>query len=202
MAHKGNHTTETFFYRYPRISFKKGTMLIGADENPTGIFFIEKGFVKQYVVSPKGEVLMLTIFRPGAFIPLTWGLNKTINTSTFESLTEVVIYRAPKEDVVSFLKNNPDILFDRTQRLLLEISGLLERMQTIVLDSAYDRVVRVLIYFGKTFGPTLPFPLPHKEIAAWTGLARETVSLQIEKLVRQGKIQYSGRHLLIKKGFV
>ena len=78
MAHKGNHTTETFFYRYPRISFKKGTMLIGADENPTGIFFIEKGFVKQYVVSPKGEVLMLTIFRPGAFVPLTWGLNKTI----------------------------------------------------------------------------------------------------------------------------
>jgi len=199
MAHKIDIAVKSFFRKYPRISFRRGTILIQADENPTGISYIEKGYVKQYVISPKGEMLMLTIFKPGAFIPLTWGLNETTNASTFESLTDVTVYRAPREDIVSFLQNNPDILFDRTQRLLMGISGLLERMQTIVLDSAYDRVVRVLSYFGKKFGPNLPFPLPHKEIAVWTGLARETVSLQIEKLHAQGKIEYNGRNLLIKK---
>lgn len=185
---------EKFFHRYPRISFRKGTLLIGADENPTGISFIKKGFVKQYVISPKGQMLMLTIFKPGACIPLTWGINETPNTSNFESLTDGTIYRAPREAVVEFLKGHPDVLYDRTQRLLAGISGMLERLQTLALDDAYERVVRVIVYFGKLH---LPFSLPHKDIAAWTGLARETVSLQMEKLTRRGLIRYIGRSLEI-----
>ncbi|MBI4062610.1 Crp/Fnr family transcriptional regulator [Candidatus Gottesmanbacteria bacterium] len=192
MAHKVTLTVEAFFHRYPRISFKKGTLLIGADENPTGISFIGKGFVKQYVISPKGQALMLAIFKPGAFIPLTWGINETPNASNFESLTDVTLYRAPPEAVITFLREHPDVLYNCTQRLLAGLSGMLERLQMLALDDAYEKVVRVLVYFGKLH---IPFPLPHKEIAAWTGLARETVSLQMEKLIHRGLIRYNGRTL-------
>ena len=185
---------EKFFHGYSRISFGRGPLLIGADDNPTGISFIEKGFVKQYVISPKGQTLMLTIFKPGAFIPLTWGINETPNTSNFESLTDVTLYRAPREAVITFLREHPDVLYDCTQRLLAGLSGMLERLQTLALDDAYEKVVRVIVYFGKLH---LPFALPHKEIAAWTGLARETVSLQMEELTRRGLIRYNGRTLEI-----
>lgn len=189
-----DQAVEKFFRTYSRISFKKGTLLIGADENPTGISYIEKGYVKQYVISPKGQTLMLAIFKPGAFIPLTWGINETPNASDFESLTDVMLYRAPREAVITFLWEHPDVLYDCTQRLLAGISGMLERLQTLVLDDAYEKVVRVIVYFGKLH---LPFSLPHKEIAAWTGLARETVSLQMEELARTGLIRYKGRTLEI-----
>lgn len=188
-----------FFFDFPRYTVRKGTIFISADENPTGISFIEEGFVKQYVISPKGESLMLTIYKPGSFIPLAWGLNETPNKSNFESLTDIVVNRAPRESVVMFLKEHPDILYDRTQRLLLGISGMLERLETLVLDRARVRVARVLLYFGESFrkessrSVRIPFSLPHKEIAAWTGLARETVSLELAKLVKKQVIHYQKR---------
>jgi CRP/FNR family transcriptional regulator len=134
---------------------------------------------------------------------MMWVLNNVANKYHYEAVIATEIWRAPKEDVLKFLKDNPDIFIHFTKRLLLGVSGLLERLEHLVLESAYVKTVLLLLYYAKNFGVDqdsqlkLSVPLTHKEVASWIGTTRETASLQMESLKKKGLVGYEGRTLII-----
>ena len=46
---------EAFFIQYKYQVYKKGEILIRADDNPQGIFYLKEGHVKKYAISKKGD---------------------------------------------------------------------------------------------------------------------------------------------------
>ena len=78
------------------------------------------------------------------------------------------------------------------------------RVEGLTFDTAYRKVESLLLYFAKKFGEKkgkdtiIDYPLTHREIASWIGSARETVSLEIEKLKKNGIITVTKRTILIK----
>lgn len=193
-----------FFTKFTLLTYKKGEVIVRADDEPSGVFYLKKGLIRQYAVSSKGESLMIHVYRPGAFFPMTWTMNDTPNSYYFEAMTSVQLWRAPKEVVRGFLDEEPLILRDFTNRILLGVSGLLIRMELLVLSTAYDKTVELLVYFAKAIGEPvgnkgikIPVSLTHKEIAAWIGTTRETASLQMEEIARQGLIKYDRRQIVI-----
>ena len=117
-----------FFSQYKSQTFKKGQVLIRAGEDPEGIFYLLNGQVKQYAVSQKGDNLTVNIFKPVAFFPMSWAINKTSNNFYFEALTDVEIRLAPAVKVLEFVQSNPDVLFDLIKRLYSGMDGVLSRM--------------------------------------------------------------------------
>lgn len=195
---------EHFFQKFTFLSFKKNEVILRAGDTPPGIFYLKKGLVRQYVLSKKGEMLVIHIFRPGTFFLMMWALNSTPNTYYFDALSTVEVWRAPLTDVREFMKGNPELLFDLTSRLLLGLNGLLKRLEYLVLDPAYVKVASLLSYFAKTYGEKngdsiqIKLPITHKEIASWIGTTRETASLQIEDFKRKGLVSNKGRVMIIK----
>lgn len=192
------------FAEFPESSYVKGSIITRGDEQLTNGWYLMRGLVRQYVLSKSGDTLITHVFKPGACFPLTWILNEKANAYFYDALTPIVIKRVPREVVKEFYRQNPEELLKVTKRLLLGIAGLQERMQSLVLSSAYVKTAELLTYMTKAFGEeeakgkhALPFSLPHREIAAWIGTTRETASLQIEELKRRGLIQTKGRKLLI-----
>ena len=55
---------ETFYKQFTTRNYKKGEMLIRADDDPQGIFCLKKGYVRQYTISKNGFELTLHILRP------------------------------------------------------------------------------------------------------------------------------------------
>lgn len=201
------HKLEQFFQKFTLLSFKKGEMILRAGDTPAGIFYLKKGLVRQYILSKRGEILVIHIFRPGSFFMMMWAINNTPNTYHFDALTPVDVWRAPLSDVRDFIKKEPELLFDLTSRLLTGLEGLLKRFEYLVLDPAYAKVASLLSYFAKTFGEKngdgieIKLPITHKEIASWIGTTRETASLQIEDFKRRGLITNKGRTLVVKDLF-
>lgn len=193
---------EDFFSKYTKITYKKGEIILRADDPPAGAQYIKSGFVRQSFVSQSGEVLVLHIFKPGAFFPMTWIINDTSNRYYYEALTPVEIYRTPGGDLKKFLADTPRVTTHFMSRILFGVSGLLERMEHLVLASAYHKTVLLLLYYVKQFKDEkvkgkLKIPLTHKEIASWIGTTRETASLQIEALKKKGLISYDRRSIII-----
>ncbi|OGG23997.1 hypothetical protein A3A79_02260 [Candidatus Gottesmanbacteria bacterium RIFCSPLOWO2_01_FULL_43_11b] len=195
--------TERFFAPYTTLNYKKGETIIRAEDPPPGVYFLKKGSVRQYLVSPSGDTLMVHVFKPGSFFPLMWALNDIPNTFYFEALVDVEAHRAPKDKVVAFLKENADVLFYTLQRLLSGLHGIVTRIGHVILDDAYTKTALLLLYYSKNFGEranggiVLHVPLVHREIAAWIGTTRETASLQMEALKKKGIIETRGRQLII-----
>ena len=193
---------DDFFTKYTKLTYRKSEVILRAGDTPPGVLYLKKGIVRMSFVGTSGDTLVLHIFRPGSYFPMLWVINDTPNRYYFEALTPVEIFRSPREDVRQFLKQEPAALNHFMERILLCVSGLLERREHLVLASAYRKTIVLLLYYARQFTDEkvkgkLKIPLTHKEIAAWIGTTRETASLQIETLKKKKLILYDRRYIVI-----
>ena len=193
---------DAFFAKYTRLQYKKGEVVLRAGDPPAGVLYLKKGFVRMSFIAQNGEMLVLHVFKSGSFFPMAWVVNDAPNRYYFEALTPVELWRAPREDVDKVMREHPEILEDFTSRILMGLSGVLERMEHLVFETAYNKTILLLLYYAKNFSDAkkkgiLTIPLTHKEIAAWIGTTRETASIQIELLKQKKLILYERRYIII-----
>lgn len=187
---------ETFFTKHRHQIFRKGEILVRADDDPAGVFYLKEGIVKEYAISKKGDELIINVFKPIAFFPMSWAINNTPNQYFYEAITELNVWRAPKDRVIEFIKTNPDVLYDLTSRVFKGIDGMLTRMTYLMSGNAYARLVAELIIHAKRFG--IANRISEKDLAASSGMTRETVSREMKILKDKGLITFNKNILLIK----
>ncbi len=194
-----------FFARHKLLKYKKREVVLRAGDIPSGIFYLRKGFIRQYVISRDGEEFTAIIYKPGDLFPLLWALNERISNRTFEAMTAVELSRAPIDKFITFIKSEPTVLYRVTSRILNRVNALSERMEYLVLGNAYQRVASLIWIFASRFGEKVassilvPLPLTHKDIASLIGITRETTSIELKKLEKKNIIGYKGRMILVKK---
>lgn len=118
-----------FFKKFKNQRYKKGEVLIRADDEPSGVFYLLDGVVKRYSISPAGEELILNVFRPISFFPMSWVLNDTDSSHYFEAMTNVEVYKAPKKEFLNFISGKPEILLDLLSRIYHGLEGYMMRME-------------------------------------------------------------------------
>ena len=193
-----------FFSKFKKHHYKKGEVILRAGDSPQGVYFIDKGYVKDYTISKEGEELTLIIFKPEDFFPIRWVFNNTSNSHYFEAMTAVEIWRCPKEEFINFMVANPKIFFELTSHIATRLGGVMQRMEYLAFGNAYQKVASIIMICAERFGEKkengwiIHIPLTHKDIAMLVGMTRETVSIEIKKLERDGIIGYHGRLLFVK----
>lgn len=193
---------ENFFSRYKIQNVKKGSILITPHTRLTQIFYLKKGFVRLFIISPQGTELTLHIFKPPAHFPMLFSLNQRPNIYHFQAMTDVKLIAAPEKDVVNFLKSDQELLFYFSKRLFAGIEGLMVRIESIIFGNAYSRVISMLLYLAKHFGKEIDGEMvidnkfTHQDIAMLVGISREHTSIELEKLEKQ-KLIIIERHKII-----
>lgn len=194
---------DSYFTRFKHQIYKKGEILVRADEDPTGIFYLRKGIVKEYAISKKGDELVLNIFKPVSFFPMSWAINNTPNNYFFEAITDLEVWKIPKDQALTFIKNNPDILYDLLSRLYKGTDGLLTRITYLMSGNAYTRLITELLIQARRFGKqdnnkiSIEIKASEKELAAQSGMSRETVSREIKHLKDKKLLQFVKNTLII-----
>lgn len=195
---------EIFYQQFTVRKYKKGEILIRADDDPQGIFCLKKGYVRQYTISKNGLELTLHILKPTSYFPMVWAINGTPNVYYFEALTAVEVGRAPRDQVVQFIKDKPSIIFSLMSGLLEDYAETLTRVEHLVFSDAYRRVISILLYIANHFGePSKKGHVVHhrftqQDIATLVGIARETASNEMVKLEKKGLVKYIDHSMLFK----
>lgn len=195
---------ETFYKQFAIRKYKKGEMLIRADDDPQGIFCLTKGYVRQYTISKTGFELTLHILKPVSYFPMVWAVNGTPNVYYFEALTPAEVGRAPREQVVNFIKDKPTIIFELLSELIEDYAESLTRIEHLVFSDAYRRVISVLLYIAKHFGEEkgngiiVHHRFTQQDIATLVGVARETASNEMVKLEKKGLVKYVDHAILFE----
>jgi CRP/FNR family transcriptional regulator, cyclic AMP receptor protein len=192
---------EAFFTGYKKEFYKKGEIVIRADDEPGGIFYLEKGEIKMYLISRNGDEMVLTIFKPISFFPMSWGINGLQNRYYFEAMSDTTVWRAPRNDVLEFLKKNPEVTFDLLARLYRGLEGVLSRMVNLMKGSAYTRLITELTITAKRFGSVekngVRIFITESDLSAASGMTRETVSREMKILKEKGLVSFRKNVLLI-----
>ncbi len=195
---------EEFFKKFNVIHYKKHETILRAEEIPQGVYYLKKGYVRDYAISEQGDEFSFVIFKPGDLFPMGWVINNEPFVHYLESLTQTEIFRVPKDKFISFIKENPEVLFLFTKRMLYRLMGLMDRVEHMAFGNAHQKLASILIICAVRFGvkegknTTIQVPLTHKDLANLVGLTRETVSLELKKFQTENLISYRGKNIIIK----
>lgn len=194
---------ESFFAEFPEKSFGKGEIIVHAAESPPGVMYLVEGRVSQYDISPAGTTVVVNIFKPPAFFPMSWAINKTPNNYFFEAATDVRLHLAPADAAVTFLRNHPDVLFDLLARVYSGTDGMLRRMAHLMGGDARSRLRFELLNAAYRFGErqedgSIFVPLREGGLAEHSGLTRETINRHLQTLKEQGLVEISRRGFVLR----
>ena len=201
----GSNTLENFYSQYKILGYKKGDNIIRTDEIPQGVYYVVSGFVKMGIYLSNGREVTFNMFKPGSYFSLIWAIAGIDNRYYFQALTKTELRRAPKEKVLTFLKENPEVLYALTKRILIGLDGFLTNTEYMLFGDAYNRVLSVLFLFAKRFGikknksTIVSEPrLTHQDIANMAGITRETASITISQLEKDNLISYKNHQIIIE----
>lgn len=192
-----------FFTAFPLREFHKRELLIRPGEPLPGVFYLVEGRVSEYDVTPTGSEVVVNVFKPGAFFPMSAALNNTPNDYFFEASTKVKVHVAPPGSAAQFLQDNPDVTLDLLKRVYRGVDGVLRRMAHLMGGDAKSRLLFELLNAAHRFGEPQPdgsiyLGLREGDLARHSGLARETVNRNIQELKTAGLLEVGQGVIVLK----
>ncbi|HEX6258062.1 MAG TPA: Crp/Fnr family transcriptional regulator [Candidatus Saccharimonadales bacterium] len=192
---------EDFFSNYRLRKYAKGQVLLLNGDNADYVFYLVSGRVKQYDITYRGDEVILNVFKPTSFFPMSLAINKTPNPYTYEAETDVELRQAPSESVVAFLKAHPAVTFALLSRVYRGLDGLLGRVAYLMASSARGRLLYELVIIAKRHGDSqadeVEFAMTETDIASRAGLTRETVSREMKKLIHDNLVHLNQGTVII-----
>lgn len=192
-----------FFANSKPTFYKKGDIVLRAGAAHSGAFFLKKGFVKDSCFSNDGREFTLFIFKSGDLFSYNWIFNELPNEHAFRAMSDCIIYEKKREELVEYLKANPDVLFRIGQKISVRLRGVLQRIESMAFGSASQRVISTIKLLAERFGTensqgfTIPITFTQKDIAELIGISRETTSIEIKKLIDKGLLRRKKGHYIV-----
>ncbi|MGE5042293.1 MAG: Crp/Fnr family transcriptional regulator [Candidatus Levyibacteriota bacterium] len=200
-----NSRLSQFFLKYPARSFKKGQMILNMDvlDHPY-LYFIEKGYVRVYTLLPNGTQKTYIFYRPREVFPIIWTFNHINKHLFYEAMDTVTLRKVPRSEFMTYITNNPDMLFEVIHRIVDIHNIYVDRVDTLEYTNSYTRLISRLLSLANRFGQpdgnkvTIQIPVTHTDIANTIALTRETVSRDMEKLEKKGLVGKLNHFIVLK----
>ena len=198
-----NQKIKDFFSQYKIRRYDKGQIMIFPGDDPQHIFYIVSGVVRMYDVSYRGDEIVVNIFKSPAFLPMSWAINKTPNEYFYQAAGPVEVRLAEPDEVLTFVKENPDILYDLMSRVYRGTDAMLQRIVHLMGGSAKGRLMYEILIECRRFGENKPdgisiISITETELAARAGLSRETVSREMRKLIAEQLLTIKSGTITVK----
>src|SRR3989304_3757892 len=191
---------ENFFLKFKSSHFNKNEIILRAEDNLKDVFYLKSGYVRMYKLFEDGRELTLNIFKPGTFFEMSLAIANIKNPYFFQAITPVDLKKAPKDQVLEFAKQNPDVLYDLIRRVSIGHNALLSNIEHMLSGSAKHRIISTLYILSRRFGEKtarnhtiINLPLTHQIIASLASITRETATLTLNKLVKKELVYYKKR---------
>ena len=194
----------SFFYAHTRIQYKKGEVIIRPEDDPSGVFLIEWGFVKAYSITKYGEENLLLVRGSGSVFPLLWAFTGEHRFVSYEAMEETSMWRVGKADYLEFLEKNQDVLPIILDMALEAYRLHSERVMTLSYRTARERIVSFLLVTASRFGVEkdgiveINAPFRQTDIASSVNATRETTSRELNTLRKKGLLTSTNGHIGIK----
>jgi CRP/FNR family transcriptional regulator, cyclic AMP receptor protein len=183
-----------FFHTGQHLTYAKNEYIIGPDEAPRGVFFIESGLVKSYDITKYGEENLLVIRKEGEVMGLTWVITGKSKNIISTALAPTSVWLVSRERFIDFITHHPEASAPIIDTLadMYRLHG--ERIMTLEYRTVRERLASFLLTMANRFGTksshgiTINAPLKQQDIASSISATRETTSRSLALMQQQGII--------------
>jgi len=189
----------SFFKKYSSrttLKIKKGNIIFYEGDEPGKLYFVKKGFVKLYRSSPEGRSTIIYLYGPGSLLAIRALTTKEKKLKhTAEAITDVEVMTISEKDYLSALVDNPEYIIDLLSLFIDRLNYTERKLEGFILTDTTARTASFLTDLAERFGVRqeknieLPLILTHQTIAEFVGAFRETVTIAMNRLIKDGALQ-------------
>ncbi|HWT02365.1 MAG TPA: Crp/Fnr family transcriptional regulator [Pyrinomonadaceae bacterium] len=188
------------------IDYRRRRFIYRACDEADALYVIDRGRVKLCrVEDATGREAVIDIFAPGALFGESALYVAGPREKCAVAYENSRLVRIPVGDFKEAMGENRE-LYDYTFRLIGQRLSRAERLvANFALDAIPARLEKLLLEFSsrygvhETGGVLIDIPLPHREIASIVGSTRESVTVRLNAMRREGIIDFVNRKILIKR---
>lgn len=187
-----------FLTKYKTIKYKKGQVLVRPGDTFDKVIIEKEGFARVYQSNDESKEVSWPVLKPMWLYSWVAAFNKGKSQYFVETVTNMEAWAIPIEDFNKFLKEE---IYSEVIKGLIDLSL---KTEELILADAYTKVKILLADLANNFGKKsnkevlIDFNIPHRVLASITGLTRETVTLQILKMQKEGILENKKRTVVIK----
>lgn len=193
------------FYGNTRLQYKKNETIIRPQDEPSGVFLIEWGFVRAYTLTKYGEENSLLIRGSGSVFPLIWAFTGEHRQVTYDAMEPTSLWRVSKAEYLDFLEKNPEVMPIILDMAIEAYRLHSERVMTLSYRTARERIVSFLLATSTRFGIeqdgniVINAPIRHHDIASSVNTTRETASRELNILKKRGLVSINDGKIILHK---
>ncbi len=167
------------------------------------VFLIKTGRVRIARNTADGKEVTVAILGPGDMFGEDALFGGGERTTVATCMEETLICKAHADDLFALLAGNSALALNVAQMLNDRLSDASATIEDLAYAKISDRLVnlfeRLAAEHGRTTGDgtLLDLRLTHQDIASIIGSTRETVSLEMNQLVRAGQIKQEGGYITV-----
>ncbi|GEM_PF-2313252 len=163
------------------------------------IYFIKHGNVEIGYLDESGKELSIDILTQGdVFGPI---LNKSLSSGFARAVNTTMLAILNKDDFEEFLEKFPRFSYKILKMMSMRINSLETKLQNLVFSDVRTRICKLLFSLYEKSGDKrtgqIRIPLTHQDIANLVASSRETASLHLSELKKNGVIAYERKHIRI-----
>jgi CRP-like cAMP-binding protein len=178
-------------------SYRQNQNVYTQGDPADSVFYIQSGKVKKIVVSEQGKEAVVALLGTGDFFGEGCLRGETLRLAAVSAMTESVIMRIPKENIVRVIHEEPAFAKMFISHLLHRNSRVEEDLVDQLFNSSEKRLARTLLRlanFGKEGEPEpILAKISQETLAEMIGTTRSRVSAFMNKFRQLGLINYNGR---------
>lgn len=182
----------------------KGGVLFNQGESHRGAYFILKGLIKTYYLSPLGKAMTMGHWSDGDMVGGPDFLEKSIHIWSAAAIKDSTVLVIEGGELDYLVNRFPDLAQYIIRTLTFKMQWLSELLQITCTESVTDRLAHLLVRLGEIYGTrsekgvAIPQDFNQEELANMVGASRQWVNLTLNRLHRAQLIYSAGRQIILR----
>lgn len=184
--------------------FRRGAVIYFPDEPGESVLLLTAGRVKIRTVTPDGRETILVFVEPGELFGELALVDAAPRAEFAEAVQEARVLAIPRDELLGLVARRPDVALSVTKLLGLRLRRVENRLKNILFRSTRERLVALLVELIGSHGRQVDggwevrLHLSHQELANLIGSSRESVTLTLGQLRREGLIATDRRRIVVR----
>jgi CRP/FNR family transcriptional regulator len=174
--------------QWERRSFRRGTALMLASENCGMVYLIQRGLVRICAGNCASGEVLLGVLGPGEIIGEIHALDKLGHSADVIAAQDCLCWAISATAFETCLRACPDMALNLLRMTSKRLRNTTDKIALLSTQDSAGRVARQLLILAQQCGVTgpdgsieIPLLLSQSDIAALTGLSRQTVNIIFQR---------------------
>lgn len=191
----------------PMSRVQKGAIIISPDTENQNLYFLKQGRVRLFKVNEDGKQLTIGLLGKGNIFGETETFSTGSGSAYVEAIDDALVCVLGKKDFEILLMKRPQVALKMVSILTQRIRESEEMLENLAFRDVRYRLLYLLAKLAKSFGEQssserapftkLDLNLSHQELANMIGATRESVSVTLSQLAKDGFVTTGRKEIAV-----